>query len=597
MQINNILATANPETALLAQQDAANLTIFNGNICVQISSFLASAESETAVLAQPGATDLTVTNGNLCLAHAAVRAFLAHRWAVEPQAQPCHVIVEDFNWYKSSPHPTVRRLRHVAETASMLSLPRGRHLLRIVPSSGYLHRLSVWSKDPFKLDDAPGVLPQENVHLLEAEGVVPTLTANPDRQPSAWLVLCRHSFSVPTPCRVSISFRAAPAAALRCMSVVLVDNETSSHTPLPLSGTELLPMQPNAGGYTVVALMHAAEATPAGAYRLRITSDSPLAGFSEVPSSRCERLSGVYKANSRAHVCCCVLTAAKACQLSLRLSSSLPGAHGFLELLPVAADAAAAAGSKAKGRPAAQAEAAPLAPRTPLPEVALPGNATVPVLSVPAGSSVLSFKLDPKCCTFIIAPDGSLSHPSTDTISSQRATSNSEGGSQQTMSKSGGGVELAWELFLAPTADEKACTIALDTSVAAMHEAQLRRWVEGGAGGAKERPKRGEAVLARHIDAQQRAAESGAPLTVVRFSPTSAKFCHDFDESCLVSISRGGVCAVWRLACSCIEIVPLHACRRRTPAAVCTLMMHVLLSPMFHAEDDHCVLQHRLGKA
>jgi hypothetical protein len=470
---------------------------------MQISNFLASAESETKLLDQPGATDLTVSNENICLAHAAVRAFLAHHWTVEPQAQPCHVVIEQFNWQKHSPHPTIRRLRHVAATSSMLSLPRGSHLLRVVPSSGYLYRLSVWSKDPFKLEDAPGVLLQENVHLLEAEGAVPALAA------SAWLVISRHSFSVPSPCHISISLRAAPAAALRCMSLVLIDNSTSKYRYLPLSGAELLKLQPDASGFTVAVLLHAADATTAGAYRLRITSDSPLANFTEVPSSRCECLKGIYKANSRAHVCCCVLTASKACQLSLRLSSSLPGAEGFLKLMPLSADMPAAVGGKAKAkvRPG-QDEAVPQMPQTLMLDAPLPANVTVPVLSVPAGSSMLSFQLDPHRCAFAIAPDGSLSYASTDTCSNQQA--------QESESE----IKLVWELFLAPTADEKTCTIALDTSIAAMHQAQLRHWVEEGAGGAKERPKRSEAALAGHRIALQNAKEIGVPFNVVRPFPT-----------------------------------------------------------------------------
>lgn len=452
---------------------------------MQISDFLAAADAEIAGLREPSVVDLTVCNTDAAVAHASVRAFLAHRWALEPAAAPCHCAVERYDWHRPSPQPTMRRLRHVAQGATTLRLPRGTHILRLATDSSFLHRLSVWSADKFGLQAAAGVLPRQGVHLLEAAGAVQPLAAG------AWRVVCRHAFRVPEACRVSITLQVAPAATQHCVAVHLVDLDSAACTLLHLAAAELRPMQPNASGYMVVALMHAPEATPGGSYTLQVTSDKALSDFSSVPSERCDRIGGTYAANSRAEVWRYVISPTQACTLALRLTSSLLGGAGTLELRPAPADAV---GSKGKGAPAP----APPEATEALIRVPLSANATLPVLSVPAGPHVLSFTLDRERCTFGIEADGTIAPalPLGEVGASARS--------------------LAWELFIAPTVDEKACTITVDTSVAVAQQAQLRQWVEQGAGGAKDRPKRSEAALVKYRDARQRAAESGEAPTVVR---------------------------------------------------------------------------------
>ena len=440
------------------------------------------------MLSEPGVVDLTVCNSDSAVAYASLRAFLAHRWALEPAATPCHCAVERYEWLRSGAQPTVRRVRHVAQGATTLRLPRGSHLLRLATDASFQHRLSVWSRDKFALASASDVLPQQKVHLLEAAGAIQPLAAG------AWRAVCRHTFRVPEACHVSIALQTAPAATQRCVAVHLVDVDSTAATTLHLARAELLPMQPNKGGYMVIALQHAPEATPAGNYTLQVTSDKPLAGFAAMSSERCDRLEGAYAANSRAEVWRYVITPAQPCSVALRLTSSLLGGAGTLELRPAPAD-----GTVGKGKGAQVTVAAPAEAPKALLTMAVPANATLPELSVPAGPHVLSFSLDRERCSFGIEADGTIATPTP-------ALGDSATGARH----------LDWQLFVAPTADEKACTIAVDNSVVAAQQAQLRQWVEQGAGGAKDRPKRSEAAFNKYRDARQRAAQSGEAPTVVR---------------------------------------------------------------------------------
>lgn len=475
-----------------------------GQLLLQICDFLAAAPAQAAALAAPGAADLLVDSGGAAAhAAAAARAYLASLWTQKPSAEPCRALVERYTPLATSstahgPREAVRRLEHVATTSTTLRLPRGRSVLRIVADPNYLHQVSVFSADKFTLALPPAVLTAaDGAHTLEATERLPALPAG------GWRVAARHALRAPTACRAAVSLRAAPDATQRHVRVLVVDNSTRVATELVLGEVEALPLVPNADGYTIMALESAPADTPLpeGSYRLRVTSDAPLAGFSALPCARCDAFEGVYEASQRANVWTYIVNAVQACAVALKLTSSLRGAAGTLTLAPAPAEpgkggkappaAAAAAAAGAGGDGAQRTEPQPLL------QLEVGSEAEVPYLLIPAGRSTLTLSLARDRCAFEVLPNGEL-----------RAAGGGVGDAAP--------LELRWKMFIAAPVEEKACSFARDTSGAAQRAAQLKEWVDRGAGGAKLRPKNAEAAVAAHAAAQRAAAAAGGAARVTR---------------------------------------------------------------------------------
>lgn len=58
-------------------------------------------------------------------------------------------------------------------------------------------------------------------------------------------------------------------------------------------------------------------------------------------------------------------------------------------------------------------------------------------------------------------------------------------------------IPATWTVYVAPTADDKSCPIALDNSRQVEQQAWLKSWIDQGPGGLKDRPKRGTEALDR----------------------------------------------------------------------------------------------------
>lgn len=58
-------------------------------------------------------------------------------------------------------------------------------------------------------------------------------------------------------------------------------------------------------------------------------------------------------------------------------------------------------------------------------------------------------------------------------------------------------IHAAWTMYVAPTADDKSCPIAVDNSHESEQQTWLKSWVDQGPGGLKERSKRGTEALGR----------------------------------------------------------------------------------------------------
>ena len=407
----------------------------------------------------------------------------------------------------------MRRLQHVAATSTTLELPRGRHTLRISADPNYLHHFAVYSADKFTLAAPSAVLAAaDGVHMLEASEKLPSVAAG------GWRVAARHAFRVPQACHVSISLRAAPAATQRHARVLVIDNGTRAATELILGEIEALPMVPNTDGYTVLALVRApADAPlPEGSYRLRVTSDAPLAGFAALPCARCDAFQGVYEANQRAAVWTYVISTTQACQIAAKLSTELSGVAGTLTLEAAVAEAGkgAAKGKKPAGAEDAGGGDTHAGPRPPLLELQVAGDAEVPCISVPAGRSTLTFRLSRDRCAFNVLPSGVLHAAGT---ADGSTTSGSNGArDDEVVIVSPQTLKLSWHLHLAATVEEKACSFARDASGDAQRAAQLKEWVDRGAGGGKLRPKNGETAAAAHAAAMRAAEATGGEVRVTR---------------------------------------------------------------------------------
>jgi hypothetical protein len=475
------------------------------------------------LLAGEGAPDAAVANETPALALAAARAFLSASWSVQPASSPLGVTVEDFQWAAGMPTRILRRMSHPAATATTLSLPRGRHVLRLRTQPNTSHALSIWGAAPFEFGDAAPLLSaHEGLHFAEATAEIPAVPAG------SWRVLSRHSFKLAAPARVQIQYRTAPAAAQRAVAVALIDNDTGAATKLVLGQRAAQRLQPNAGGYTLVAMQDATAApAPAGAYRLRVASDAPLPELVSVQSSRCERFAGEYVPNRSGMVCRYALAPLAPCSIAVRVALSPPGLRARL-CLEEAAGATAASGkgvkgAGAKGKPAADAPP----PDTPklVFSAAVSEEQAVPEIAVPAGRHVLSLRLERASSALELTPAGHIIAP----VHTHAPRAEHEAleiyhgddAAEALPERDAGArppVSAAWILFVAPTADDKACPIALDNSHVAAQQAWLKSWVEQGPGGLKERPKRGVDAMAKlqelTADARGTLVRSPDPLLV-----------------------------------------------------------------------------------
>lgn len=464
---------------------------------MQIADFFAEcpthAEHVTAA-----APDVRVPNACLRLAHAAARAFLSASWPLRPHAADCQATIEAFSWAGRGPHALLRRLQHTCTTSSTLRLPRGRHVLRATADPHATHAITVWSDSAFEFADRPELTAAAadcELFFKQAAEEVPAAAAG------TWHVLCRHTFTLPQPARVAVRFRAAPVATHRSLSVLLVDNDTSTATPLVLAARPAEPLPVNEGGYTIMVIQDAALGdVPVGSYSLRLSSDVELGNFAAVPSSRVERFDGAYAPNRHGEVWRFALSPMAPCQVALRLQVHPPGLAGRLRL---EADAGSmAAGGKGGG---GKKGAAP-PPRESgggggvVFSADVAGDDVVPVVRIPAGRHVLTLTLDRDRSALDVRPTGHVAG-----VTEADAERGPEGGP--------GGAR--WEVVLAPTADDKACPIAMDTSREVEQQAWLKEWVESRPGGAKERPRRGQEALGRLEELLVDSGPGQAP-TVVR---------------------------------------------------------------------------------
>lgn len=449
---------------------------------MQIADFLAecAAHPEHVAAAAP---DVRVPNACLRLAHATARAFLSASWPLRPCAADCQATCEAYTWAGRAPHATLRRLQHTCSTASTLRLPRGRHVLRLTADPHTTHALTVWSDAAFEFADDPKLTAAAadcELWFREAEEEV---SAAPR---GTWRVLCRHTFTLPRPARVAARFRAAPVATHRSLRMLLVNNATSHATPLILGALPATALPASSGGYTVMVIQDAAAGdVPQGAYSLRLSSDVEPEQFAALPSSRVETFDGTYTPNRNGEVWRFALAPMAPCQVAVRLQVHPPGLAGRLRLQADGAAAAAAGkgGGGKKGAPSAAAEGEGDGGVVFEAEVA--GDDVVPVVRVPPGRHVLTLTLDRVRSALDVRPTGHIAG-----VTEPRGV----GGLGPEQQEPAG---VRWEVVLAPTADDKACPIAVDTSRAAAQQAWLKDWVESRPGGVKERPRRGQEALGR----------------------------------------------------------------------------------------------------
>lgn len=463
---------------------------------VQIADFLAECPTHAEHIAA-ASPDVRVPNACLRLAHATARAFLSASWPLRPRAADCQATIEAFSWAGRGPHATLRRLQHTCATSSTLRLPRGRHVLRATADPHATHALTVWSDSAFEFADRPELMARAtDCELFFKETAGEVLAA----AGGTWRVLCRHSFTLPQPARVAVRFRAAPVATHRSLRVLLTDNDTSAATPLVLGARPAEPLPVNEGGYTVMAIQDAALGdVPAGSYSLRLSSDVELGNVAAVPCSRVERFDGAYVPNRHAEVWRFALAPMAPCQVAIRLRVHPPGLSGILRL---EADAGGAAGGGKGG--GGKKGAVPPPQQSgggggPVFTAEVAGDDVVPVVRIPAGRHVLTLTLDRGRSALDVRPTGHIAGVT------EAGTGGPDGGP--------GGAR--WDVVLAPTADDKACPIAMDTSREAEQQAWLKEWVESRPGGAKERPRRGQEALGRLEELLVSAGPGQAP-TVVR---------------------------------------------------------------------------------
>jgi hypothetical protein len=360
---------------------------------VQINELLSAAAHDESLLQSQGEQDATVTNCYAALAHASAYTFLSAAWAIQAQSNPAQVTIDDFMWHSHEPCTILQRVQHHAASASTLRLQRGRHVLRVSVTAPHVpHSISVWSNTAFQLVKNPVMLTDhEGWHISEVGGSIT------EASEGMWRVLCRHTFAVPKPCNVQVHLFAAPASTARSLTLLLVNNDTLHAQLLSLNQCTSRPMVPNLKGYTLVTIQDASlQKLPSGNYMLQVASDAAALELSPVPSARCDKFCGKYTPNRLGTVCRFVISPLTTCSVTVCIDLRPACLAGILVLeeAPGGLFGSTKGGKPGKGKKQDGPTTLAAEPPKIVYSARLAAHEIVPVIQVPPGRHILSFKLD-----------------------------------------------------------------------------------------------------------------------------------------------------------------------------------------------------------
>ncbi|GLC37755.1 Adenylate kinase [Pleodorina starrii] len=451
---------------------------------------------------------LTVTDPVVCF-HA-VKQLAAERWR-RPRAQAAgQLVLEAFDWRSPGGRPgrTVQRLRTLMANAGLLELPRGRHLLRINSDPLFLHAVSFMSASPATVGEYNAVMPlaDPSVHVAPLEG------RYPDLPPDSLGLLFRYNFNPPadrsaSTVTVSAALSISGEDMRAATRLLLVDRATGAVTLLPGNRLHAMELKGSASGaaaaatgtsgggaaaaspptgYCLMALYDTSSRGVAeeGTYCLTVTSSSPLSGpgtLAEVPSGRVESFAENYRPNARLVLGRHVITNTNSCQVSLLATTEprLPFRMTLQEANPgreitwnSAADYPLVAVAASNEGSVAQAAAAAASGSSSGTAASPEGYALIADAQLKPGKYLITCTIDASACPAGMQPD-----PSTGAMPSPLPL---PGGAASTgagaIGSSSSNKPLKLRLWVAPSADEKICTVLSDNSLARYVQGVYDKW-------------------------------------------------------------------------------------------------------------------------
>jgi hypothetical protein len=279
-------------------------------------------------------------------------------------------------------------------------------------------------------------------------------------------LLFRYALALDAPTTLAAHLSISGEDMRAATRLYLLDKATRAATPLPGGRLHATELAPNGGaGYALIALYDAGPRGVAeeGSYCLTLTSSSPLPPgcLVELPCGRCEAFAEAYRPNGRHVLSRHVLTCSTSTSLALVAAAEprLPFTLTLQEAL-TGREVTWAASKDYPQLVAARAEgygpeAAPSAP----PRVALAaeGSAVLPDVSLKPGKYLVSCTLDAALCPPELQPDVLT-------------------GALPTPPGAAGAPPVKLRLWALPSADEKACTVLADSSLAKYVQSVYDKW-------------------------------------------------------------------------------------------------------------------------
>ena len=262
-----------------------------------------------------------------------------------PNVRECHALIDEYDWRSVLPGHVWAHLATSTAESNIITIPRGRHLLRLNVDAEFCYAMSLRSSTPFRVERATALLAEvDECAVAEVQGVAQAAEAGD------WAVLLRQSFAVPAAAAagllVMLTMAVGEPACAPSMRLCVVDNDSSEVTTHLAGKLPATTFKANQFGYTLVVYQHSVTPLPISSYKLAAFSSHPLSDWATVASPKPAELSEEYSPNMRAVLCSLVLTAAERCQLALRFETDVPS--GFrMRVTPYKAAAGAETGAEA----------------------------------------------------------------------------------------------------------------------------------------------------------------------------------------------------------------------------------------------------------
>ncbi|GMH36176.1 hypothetical protein BSKO_04044 [Bryopsis sp. KO-2023] len=412
----------------------------------EIQARLQRAETDLAAISSGEANyDHVIQSHDIRSCYNKFKEIISDYWPKLKTPSPCHMLVEFYNWEKTKPNKTCRRLITLASGTTTIHLPRGRHLLGFSADQEILHSMKMLSNTKFQTGDVSTILKEkENLSVQRFQGEYEAMSSD------SWSLLFWYNYDVVEPCKVSAHLQTSSEKVQRYVKLYVIDNDESKesvhllgkmevgqadtnkrHKPIVDPFLSLLDFhhedvsllqvtlhQPNRNGYSIIGVLRCRDKKEieAGEWRLTLTSDNQLKPKQQL-TSRFHSFTGKYQTNTKAIGCRYKVNVSKRTQFCIRARFDPPAPLVLSILSPP---------KQSNGVFEWGAEEIQNTSRESASSLFIPG------VTLDPGPYVVQMALAVEKCPFSVAEDGSID------------------------------TELDWTLEIAPTRDEKECPILED---------------------------------------------------------------------------------------------------------------------------------------